>query len=427
VRQHFGMPRRASSTSPAVVAVVATVASLVGAAAPAHAVLPADLHPHVVAAPAAAPHTPAMAIDPTLTAGIRSRMAKSTSSHYDVVVDIAGVGRVVDINGGTELLPASTEKLFTSLPLLLNRAQSRLVTTVGSSVSPIAGILRGDLVVRASADPTVMGSTLQSLANQVHASGVSKVTGQLVLNIGSLPATSRRTGWKTSYVPEDIGPLSPFPVHEDSYRSSASYVAHATADNLALFRDKLSKAGVAIAGGSIVQRSGNADVVLATYTSPTLTAIIQHALRYSDNFQAEQMLSILGSQTPVNQVATAAGAGGSATDGSGLSLRDRRSARDVVALLEYAAGGSAAALLKAGLPIACQTGTLQHEMCHTVAAGKVFAKTGSLDHVKALAGYTTDAQGRVVTFAFLTNGDTNTSTALNAIERSVILLRHYGG
>src|SRR5207248_10832596 len=134
-------------------------------------------------------------------------------------------------------------------------------------------------------------------------------------------------------------------------------------------------AGVHITGGNAIARSGSTATVLATYASPSVSAIIGHALRESDNFQAEQLLSVEG-WSPVTSTARAAGAGGSATDGSGLSMRDRRSANDEVALLGYAHTSSAASLLQQSLPVACRSGTLKKEMCHTVAAGQVFAKTG---------------------------------------------------
>jgi len=96
-------------------------------------------------------------------------------------------------------------------------------------------------------------------------------------------------------------------------------------------------------------------------------------------------------------------------------------------LLEYAHASSAANLLLQALPTACQTGTLQDVFCNTSGAGHVWAKTGTLTHVKALAGHTTDAKGRWVTFAILTNGDYSTSRAMKAIANSVLLLRHYAG
>jgi len=400
-------PTTATAVSPATAARVAAATTATRAAASV---------PQVVPAP-----------DATLASAIRSRMARSTSHVYGVVVDVDGVGRVVDINGGTSLLPASTEKLFTTLPLLEQRSGQRLVTTVGAAGAPAAGVLHGDLVIRASGDPTMMGAGLIDLARQVRAHGIRRVTGRLVLNIGSLPIAPTRLGWKSSYVPGDIGPLSPFPVHYDTWRTAASYVAHPTTGNLLLFRSKLAAAGVHVVGGNVVARSGSTATVFAQHSSATLGATVAHTLRWSDNFYAEQLLNVGGGLAPVVSAASAAGAGGSATDGSGLSLRDRRTARGEVALLHAAGRGPAAASLLASLPVACKSGTLLHEMCNTSAAGKVFAKTGTLDHVKALAGYTTDARGRLVTFAFLTSGDVNTSTAMNAIERSMIVLRHYAG
>lgn len=382
--------------------------------------------PAATATATAAPR-PTSHLDPALTAAVRYRMARSTAHVYSAVVEVAGVGRVVDINGGTALLPASTEKLFTTIPLLLQRPSQRLVTTVGAANAPTGGVLHGDLVVRASGDPTVMGSTLVSLAKQVRAHGVRRVTGRLVLNVGRLSMSRTRLGWKSSYVPGDIGPLSPFPVHYDVWHTSASYVAHPTTWNLALLRSKLTAAGVRIAGASVIARVGSTTTVFAAHSSPTIASIVGSTLRWSINFNAEQLLSIQGGMSPVVATATAAGAGGSATDGSGLSLRDRRTAHGEVALLRAAHAGPAGARLTASLPVACRSGTLEHEMCGTSAAGAVFAKTGTLDHVKALAGYTTDARGRLVTFAFLTSGDVSTSRAMNAIERSVILLRHYSG
>jgi D-alanyl-D-alanine carboxypeptidase/D-alanyl-D-alanine-endopeptidase (penicillin-binding protein 4) len=375
--------------------------------------------------PAAQPRT-ASALDPVLTASVRSAMSKSTAGAYAVVVDIDGVGRVVDINGGQGLLPASTEKMFTLLPLLLNRPHDRLVTTIRSTRAPSRGVVRGDLVVQASADPTLMGSDLADLAKQVRARGVRRVTGRLVLSIAGLSSARTRPGWKSSYVPWDIGPLSPFPVHHDVWRTTSGYVAHPTVGNLALLRSKLTSAGVKIHGASAIVSSATAATQLATHSSRTIAAIIARTLRISDNFAAEQLLTIEG-WPPVRDLDTQMGVGGTATDGSGLSLRDRRSAEDEVALLDYAHTSAAAQLFFSSLPVACHTGTLEHEMCKTIGNGHVFAKTGTLDHVKALSGYTTDAKGRWVSFAMLTNGDTYTSRAMNAMEHAVLQLRHYDG
>ena len=377
----------------------------------------------VTADPTAHPRTTS-AIDPNLTSAVRSAMSKSTSSSYAVVVDIENVGRVVDINGARQLLPASTEKMFTTLPMLLNRAQQRLVTTIGATSAPANGVVHGDLVVQASADPSLMGSHLADLAHQVRAHGVRRVTGRLVLSLGGVSSPRTRPGWKSSYVPWDIGPLSAFPVHHDTWRTTSGYVAHPTSRNLGLLRSKLADAGVNIQGVSAVVTRASAGTQLASHSSHTIASIVGRTLRISDNFAAEQMLTLEG-WSAVHSLESQMGTGGTATDGSGLSLQDRRSAEDEVTLLEYAHTSPAAQLFFDSLPIACRTGTLEDEFCHTVAAGHVFAKTGTINHVKTLAGYTTDAKGRWVTFAMLTNGDTYTSSAMRAMAHVLLLLRHY--
>jgi D-alanyl-D-alanine carboxypeptidase/D-alanyl-D-alanine-endopeptidase (penicillin-binding protein 4) len=408
-----------SSAAAALVVAAVTFATQVGDARP------GGTHVAAAAEPTVAAPRDTSTIDPSLTSAIKAKMAKSTSSSYGVVVDVEGLGRVVDINGGRALLPASTEKLFTTLPLLLDRPNDRLVTTVGTTSAPVAGVVHGDLVVRATADPSLTGAGLADLAKQVRSAGVRTVTGRLVLDVAGITGARTRSGWKSSYVPWDVGPLSPFAVHFDNWRTSSSYVSHPTNGNLGLLRAKLKKAGVRVSGGNAVVRGATVPTVLARHSSASLAGMIGHTLRASDNFFAEQMLNLEG-MARVNAVASDAGADGSATDGSGLSLRDRRSAAGEVAQLEYAHSSSAADLLLGSLPVACRSGTLKDEMCKTVAAGKVFAKTGTLNHVKALAGYTTDAQGRWVTFAFLTNGDSSTYKAMNAIERAVLVLRRYG-
>ena len=91
--------------------------------------LPGPIHQRLTSTLTAA-SDPGTTVDPTLTAKIRDRLSKATARGYSVVVDIAGVGRVVRINPSTASRPASTQKLFTTLPLLMDIPDRRLVTEV---------------------------------------------------------------------------------------------------------------------------------------------------------------------------------------------------------------------------------------------------------------------------------------------------------
>lgn len=374
-----------------------------------------------------APRVVRSAPDTSLASAVRSSMAGSTARSWSVVIDIAGKGRVVDINGARGYQPASTQKLFTTVPILVKQPAARLVTAVGSAVVPVRGVLHGDLVVTASGDPNLRVSNLLRLARAVRSAGVRRVTGHLILDVGSLSLSRGRSGWKSSFVPGEVGPLSPFAVNRDQISHASGYLRNPTAANLLVMRHQLNAAGVTILGSDDVRRHVANAHVFASHSSSALSSIIRDTLVFSENFYAEQLLNIQGGRSSVTSTASAAGVPSPsyATDGSGLSYSDVESARGEAALLDYAASTSAGPLLHASLPVACRTGTLEHLLCGTRTAGKVFAKTGTLDYAKALSGYTTDAAGRAVTFAILTNGDRSTYTAMRAIEKVVYLIRGY--
>jgi serine-type D-Ala-D-Ala carboxypeptidase/endopeptidase (penicillin-binding protein 4) len=74
-------------------------------------------------------------------------------------------------------------------------------------------------------------------------------------------------------------------------------------------------------------------------------------------------------------------------DGSGLSQYDRFTPRALVAILAHDWSGPGRAAVLAALPIAGVRGDLRGAMRGTPAEGHVYAKTGSMSHVRGLAGY----------------------------------------
>lgn len=369
------------------------------------------------------------AIDAGLQSRLVRKMSHSTAGVYGLVVDVEGVGTVASVRPHRALRPASTQKLFTTLPLLLDDPDRTLVTTVTSGAGPRHGVVHGNLVVHAAADPSLTVRDVNRLAKRVRAAGVRRVTGSLRLDIGTLPLTTRRSGWKWSFVPSDVGPLSPFPVGRDWWRTDASYLRHPTGHNLALFRERLAAHGVRVHGGSHVVRDAADGVVLARHRSRPIRGLVHTTLTNSDNFFAETLLTLAGGHPAVGRVLDAAGITdpSSATDGSGLSYDDRETAAGEVALLHYAAASPARDALRNALPVGCRTGTLEDRFCGTEGAGRVFAKTGTLSHSRALTGYTTDGRGRLVTFAVICSQVRNLTAAARATDRAVLAMRGYTG
>ncbi len=78
-------------------------------------------------------------------------------------------------------------------------------------------------------------------------------------------------------------------------------------------------------------------------------------------------------------------------NGSGLSRTERVTARGLVQLLAAAHASPVREALAASLAIAATDGTLERRMRNGSAAGRALLKTGSLEGVRALAGYLQDA------------------------------------
>ena len=91
------------------------------------------------------------------------------------------------------------------------------------------------------------------------------------------------------------------------------------------------------------------------------------------------------------------------TDGSGLSRHDLVTPRAIVTLLRYAQGQTWFAAYYRSLPVAGIDGSLQDRMKGTVAAGRIHAKTGSVEHVRTLSGFAETPGGRRLIFSFLGN------------------------
>lgn len=90
-------------------------------------------------------------------------------------------------------------------------------------------------------------------------------------------------------------------------------------------------------------------------------------------------------------------------NGSGLSREERISARSLARLLADALVGPDAQSWVETLPAVGIEGTVRHRMRNSVLEGRAWLKTGTLDDVRALAGYIRSAEGRWVVFVAVVN------------------------
>jgi D-alanyl-D-alanine carboxypeptidase/D-alanyl-D-alanine-endopeptidase (penicillin-binding protein 4) len=90
-------------------------------------------------------------------------------------------------------------------------------------------------------------------------------------------------------------------------------------------------------------------------------------------------------------------------DGSGLSRRNLVTPRAAVTLLRWVAMQPWGEAYRRTLPVAGDDGTLEDRMKNTAAAGRIRAKTGTLDNVNSLSGYAETLGGQKLVFSIFGN------------------------
>jgi D-alanyl-D-alanine carboxypeptidase/D-alanyl-D-alanine-endopeptidase (penicillin-binding protein 4) len=206
-----------------------------------------------------------------------------------------------------------------------------------------------------------------------------------------------------------------------------------------VFAEVLESRGIVVAG-PVITSSDPLPAglrVLAAHDSPTMAEMLKAVNKPSQNLHAEMLLRLAGVKARGEGTVEAghetaldflrrSGATvetWALQDGSGLSRSDLVTARGLVALLTAMARHPHAQAFRDSLPIAGRDGTLASRMKGTPAEGRVFAKTGSLRHVNALAGYTTSRGGEPLVFAIVVNHNTSGgTTAVGAIDEICALL-----
>ncbi len=105
-------------------------------------------------------------------------------------------------------------------------------------------------------------------------------------------------------------------------------------------------------------------------------------------------------------------------DGSGLSSYNRATPATITALLRHAAAAPWGEAYRASLPIGgASVGTLKHRFRGSALEGRIFAKTGTLNHVDALSGYMQARSGKTLVFSVIVNDrPLETSSAMHQID-----------
>ena len=346
------------------------------------------------------------------------------------LVNIEGLGALYEHNADVALPPASAIKITTGGAALLRLGgEHRFVTTVRAASEPSGGFVRGDLIVQGVGDPSFTNADLRSLASDVAAT-VKSISGDVVLDAGNYAAPTKNPGWKEKFTPFEVGLLSSFMI-AGNHRADAATLNDPDLANLALFRAALIKAGVSIAGTTRRGVTPEATVVVASHSSRQLFELVAKTLKDSENTYAEQLLRAVGGGSTARGIDRITAIFADAelrapvqSDGSGLSSNDRATARQLVAWLRLIDRSPVSAAMRSSLAVACGDGTMKGRLCATAADKRVWAKTGTLDFVRTIAGYGTTASGRSFTFAILLN---NVPNGRVVIDQSIAAVAGFTG
>jgi len=325
------------------------------------------------------------------------------------------------------LIPASNMKLLVAGAALdVLGADYRFTTTlVGNRVGDsIVGNLwligGGDPVLSTRAYPTTQlypttsPTFLDALADELVASGITKVTGSVVGDESRYDDERYVPTWGDGIRAIEAGPLSALMVDDgtllgDPFKPANPAVGAATA-----FTRLLQARGITVIAAPRSGLAPSDGTKVGELTSAPLSALLTDVLANSDNNAAELLLKEIGlvsrkSPTRVAGLQSVAAVldardisteGVVLVDGSGLDSTNRLTCSLLVNLLNSYGSDS---VLAEGLALAGTTGTLREQLTTPPAVRRVRAKTGTLRSSKALSGFYQVSDG-AITFSLLLNG-----------------------
>ena len=183
-----------------------------------------------------------------------------------------------------------------------------------------------------------------------------------------------------------------------------------------VFAQALRAKGIEVTGGvGMVATVPGGQRLLAAYDGAPLAEILKDVNKPSHNLRAEMLLRLLGVRSRSEGTVEAGRdavftflnaqevdtAGWDLYDGSGMSRSNLVTARGLAGLLVAMDKHRHAAVFRDSLPVAGVDGTLKRRLAGPNTRGRIQAKTGTLRHTSALAGYAAPARGERMAFAIL--------------------------
>jgi D-alanyl-D-alanine carboxypeptidase/D-alanyl-D-alanine-endopeptidase (penicillin-binding protein 4) len=389
------------------------------------------------------PDDPTVRAPADVRAAVDARVndARFVGNDVSISVWVDGWGEVAARDPDLRLLPASNQKLLTAMGAFeVLGTERRFQTTVLAEVSPVNGVIEGDVVLVAGGDPTLRRTgphSLAALARQLRARGITEVRGPLLVDESHFDARRDAEGWLDWQRPAYAGALSALIVDDNQYRGDAAFLADPARFGVESFREALVTEGITVAGPT-AHTSARPGTEVARLASAPIGTLVDTMLMQSDNMIAESLVKEVdvagggpggtaGGLSAIHEAldARCIPTAGMDADGSGLSRANGRSAREWRRLLLAARAAPWSSALTTSLPLAGRSGTLAGRLTNMSTAGNVRAKTGTIIPGRALSGYLTTAGGRPAVFSLVVNGanPAPTQAAIDALVTTIASTR----
>lgn len=367
-------------------------------------------------------------------------------------MDLSTGETVAEYNAERMLTPASITKCVTAAAVeMAGLADDTYLTEVfvrGSDDG--CGRLYGDIVVKASGDPTIesgrfagKGNIINAITKALHESHINEIYGALEID---------SVGFK------EQGPIGTWEMGDLRHAYGAGLYAINFRDNavnqlaledpgeelLIALEERLDHDSIDVDWNDVAPTPAPMRSI-ATIISPTLDEILRVTLETSHNLYAEAMLRKLApwgyrADALKRETALLAESGidvesARIFDGSGLTRANSMTPRFMASLLAYCARQPWGPRYIGYFPLVGREGTVRRLLSDSPLAGQLALKSGSMNGVQTYAGYKLDMNGQPTHVVVVMVNDFTTTRArvVKSIETfwktipatNVILFRNY--
>lgn len=326
----------------------------------------------------------------------------------------------------TSATPASTQKLLTAIAALDAIAPGTTFPTTVEQPSDGVLVLRGGgdtLLAEGAGNENAtngragLGDLADQVADELNLTGETEVLLRVDDSLFTGPTIS--PSWDPSDVTDGYAAAVTALAVDGARLEDDEYAPRAKDPSLAagkIFAEQLTDRGITVSD-DVTRAEVEASPLVGVVHSAPIEDVVGFFLEHSDNsvteavgrlvaIEAGQPASYDGAINAVTATVTRLGVdltGAKLMDCSGLGAGSHLSPNQLVDVLSLVTNPDNPRLRPAAvdMPIAGLTGTLDERFLGDPGAGVTRAKTGSLPNVRALAGTTITADGRMLEFAIL--------------------------